>query len=57
MACEHEFIGDKAGVLCRRCGLRMTAEAYRRARHPPAPPKTEDRGAPPGKTPGPKKRG
>ena len=28
MACSHKFQGDKNGVKCLLCGLRMTAEEY-----------------------------
>lgn len=30
MECKHEFIGTALGVHCKRCGLQMTAEEYRK---------------------------
>lgn len=39
MECQHEFIGNRNGVACRRCGKSMTAEQYRLYLHPPEPPK------------------
>lgn len=64
MDCKHEFIGDKHGVCCRRCGLRMTPEEYRLHLHPPVPQDQEEQPmpdnqpeqtAPPHKEPKPKK--
>lgn len=55
MDCKHEFIGDRQGVCCGRCGLRMTPEAYRLHLHPPAPQDQEEQPAPPAREPKPKK--
>ena len=55
MDCKHEFIGDRQGVCCGRCGLRMTPEAYRLHLHPPAPRDQEEQPAPPAREAKPKK--
>ena len=28
MECEHVFMGHAEGVICMRCGLRMTTDEY-----------------------------
>lgn len=28
MKCEHEYNGDANGIFCKKCGERITLEAY-----------------------------
>ena len=34
MGCVHEFVGHTGGVTCKRCGLRMSVDEYRKYLHP-----------------------
>lgn len=42
MTCNHKFQGDKDGVRCLLCGLRMTPQEYAEYLHPSAPEEPEN---------------